>query len=165
MTRRHAGIAAVVALLVAGGAFHRWWTGPERQIRAILDAVAAAMTHAEPDTGLQSLSAAAALQPHLALDVVVETPDTRIGGRHEVVAVAARVRAASPALRLRFFDPRVRLTGETSATLSATAEVITTNESGEDLVDVHQVVATVDKAGDRWVVSHARTMAGEERDE
>lgn len=158
MRRPTARIAAVLALLAVGAAAYRWWTSPTRQIHAILSGVAAALSHDEPDAGLQSLSAAAALQQHLAVDVSLETPQSRIAGRQEVIAAAARLRAARPTMRVRFFDPEIAFAGETSATVRVTAEVTTGNDSGEDVVDVHQVLATVEETNDRWVVSRACTV-------
>jgi len=156
MNPRKAGIAAVLALLAVGAACW-WWIRPERQIQAILDDVAAAFTHQGAEGGLDALAAAAALQRHLASDISIEGLDsTRIEGRQEVITAAARVRARSPMMRVRFFDPRIAFASETSATVTVTTEVTARTESGEDLVDVHHVTATFHKPADRWVVSTAR---------
>ena len=159
MSRRHARIAAAFALLVGLIVGYRWWMNPERQIRAILNDVAAAFTHETPGSGLDALTDVAALQRHLADDVWVETADAvRISGRQEVITAAARVRARSRMRRLRFFDPRIDFANDASATVAVTAEVRTRDGSGDDLVDVHQVLAMLEKPEDRWLVSSVRTL-------
>ena len=159
MHRRNLRIAAVLALVVAAVAGYRWWVSPERQIRAILADVEAAFTHDAPGSGLDALTDVAALQKHLAEDVSIDANDgMRIAGRQDVITAAARVRAASPARRLRFFDARIAFDNATAATVVATAEVTTRSDSGEDLVDVHRVTATVVKPERRWVVTNARVV-------
>jgi hypothetical protein len=159
MTLRKAGIAAVLALLAAAAAYW-WWMRPERQIQGILDDVAATFTHDGAESGLEALAAVAAVETHLASDVSIQAPDsTRIDGRQEAITAAARVRAATRMMRLRFFDPRITFAGDASATVAVTIEVTRRTESGKDLVDVHDVTATIQKSDDRWVVSSARIVA------
>ena len=156
MTRRHLQIGAALALLVAAGLGVRWCTSPERQIRAILDSVASAFTHDGTSSGLDALTAVAALQRHLALAVTIETAGgARIDGRQDVITAAARLRAASTPMRVRFFDPRIGLRGDDAATVVVTAEVTTRTASGQDAAEVHQVTAAVQKSEGRWVVSSA----------
>lgn len=162
MSRRNLRIAAVLALLIALAAGYRWWSSPERQIRAILADVAAAFTHDGRDSGLEALAAAARLQPHLAEDVTLQAGTaTAISGRDAAVTAAARIRSASGGMRVRFFDPRIAVTDEARASLSVTSEVTTRSDSGEDVVDVLQVTATLERTADRWVVTSARTASEE----
>jgi hypothetical protein len=151
-------------MAVAAGGW-TWWRSPERRIQAMLDDVAAAFTHDEPATGLDALTAAATLQRHLAEDVRIEPPGgAPITGRDAAVSAAARVRAVSPARRVRFFDPEVQLDGASSARLAVTAEVTTRTSSGQDLVEVHQVAAALINQDDRWQVSSARSARRGESD-
>ena len=155
MTRRNVSIAAVL-VVVAAAAFW-WWTDPQRQIRAILDDVAAAFTRDGKESGLESLAAVAALRAHLAPDVVIELPDSaRVEGQEEAITAAARVRAGSERLRVRFFNPEMTFSAETSATVTANLEVAAGAESGEDSIDVQRVTATLHRIANRWVVSTAR---------
>ena len=159
MQRRNLRIAAVLALILAAGAGYRWWVSPERQIRAIFGDVEAAFTHDAPGSGLDALTDVAALQQHLAEDVSIQgAGGMRVDGRQDAITAAARIRAAAPARRLRFFDTRITFESDRAATVSATAEVTTRNEAGEDLVDVHQVSATVIRPEGRWIVSTARAV-------
>jgi SnoaL-like domain len=160
MTRRNAGIAAVLALFLAAAVGYRWWTSPERQIRAILDDVAAAFTFEAPESGLDALAGAAALQRHLAPEATVEMPGASISGRDQVVTAAARTRAAHQEMRLRFFDAVVRLDGEASADVEATAEVTTAAGGGERLVSVYRVEARVAAREGRWQVVDVRASSG-----
>ena len=162
MTRRPARAAALLALLAGTAAFFYWWTSPERRIHALLADVAAALTHETPDSGLQSVAAAARLQTHLAVDMDLEAGDVRLQGRQEVVAAAARVRAAAAATRVRFFDAEIDVGNEGTAALQVTAEVTMTNDAGEQVVDVFQVRARLARIDGRWVVTSARTVAGGE---
>ena len=151
---------ALAAMAILGS---RWWASPERQIRAILDDVAAAFTHEAPESGLTALGAVAALEDHLALDISIEVNGSpRISGRRDAITAAARLRAASPMMRVRFFDPRIAFAGDRSATVSATAEVTTRDASGEETVEVRQVTAGVAKPDDRWVVSSVRSASDRE---
>jgi hypothetical protein len=154
MTARNAGMAAVLALLLAATAGW-WWTRPERQIHAILDDIAAALTHEGGDSGLQALAAAAAIEKHLAEDVAVDVGGERgIQGRDAVVTAAARLRSQTTAMRVRFLDPRITFADDAAASVTVTAEV-TTGEAGADVVNVHQVTATIRQSNDRWVVASA----------
>jgi hypothetical protein len=144
-------------VILAAAAAYWWWMRPERQIQAILDDVAAAFTHEEKDSGLEALAAVAALRPHLAPAVTIEVPGSApVEGREEAITAGARVRAASARLRVRFFDPEMTFTGDSSATVMVTSEVATGTESGQDLIDVHLVTATLHRIASRWVVSNAR---------
>jgi hypothetical protein len=100
-------------------------------------------TYDEAGSGLDALTAVAALQKHLAADVVIER---------------------GKSLRVRFFDARIARADDASVTVSVTAEVMTRGDSGEDVVDVHQVVATLTTPLDRWVVTTARTVPDREPD-
>jgi hypothetical protein len=160
MTRATARIGAILALLAAGAAAW-WWMRPERQIDTILHDVASAFTHERPDSGIETLAAVAAIEKHLAADVSIQARDSRIDGRAEVITAAARVRTARPAMRVQFYDRRIAFASDTEASVTVTAEVTTGTASGEDVVDVHQVRATVRKIDGRWVVSTARASAGE----
>ncbi len=152
-----------MVVIVLAGAAWTWWRSPERRIRALLDDVAAAFTHDEPGSGLEALAAAAALQRHLAPDVRIEPAGgAPITGRDAAVTAAARYRAAGAATRVRFFDPRIGVEGDSSASLTVTAEVTRRTASGEDLVDVHQVAATLISEDNRWQVSSARSVRGGE---
>jgi hypothetical protein len=165
MGRRSAQIVAVLAVIAVGAWGWAWWSSPERRIRAMLDDVAAAFTHDEPATGLDALTAAAALQRHLAVDVRIVPPGgAPIDGRDAAVSAAARLRAASPARRVRFFDPEIQLDGDASARLAVTAEVTTRTSSGQDLVEAHQVAAALIERDGRWQVSSASTARGGEPD-
>jgi hypothetical protein len=162
--RLPARMALVLLVFTGGAAAYQWWRSPERQISRILTAVDAALTHDEPSAGLAALTAVAALQPHLAPEIVLETggPMGTIAGRQEVLALAARVRAASPMLRLQWFDPDIELQGDAQATVRVTAQVSMTNTSGEELVDVHQVEGRVERRQGTWMVVAARRQAGRE---
>ena len=154
MPRRIPQIAAVLAVIVVAAASWTWWRSPERQIRAILDDVAEAFTHDEPASGIEALTAAASLQRHLASDVRIQPPRGEvITGRDAAVSAGARLRASSPARRVRFFDPDIRLDGDASASLAVTAEVTVPTSSGQDLVEVHQLTATLINQDGTWRVS------------
>jgi hypothetical protein len=153
------GGLALAAMALLG---YRWWTSPERQILAILDASAAAFTHQEPESGLNALAAVAAIQHHLAPDISIEGDAVRISGRPDAITAAARVRAASPMMRVRFFDPRISMADDRSATVSATAEVTTRDASDNEVVEVRQLTAVVARPDDRWVVSSVRAASDRE---
>ena len=73
--------------------------------------------------------------------------------RDAAVSAGARLRASIPARRVRFFDPDIRLDGDASASLAVTAEVTVPASSGQDLVEVHQLTATLINQDGTWRVS------------
>jgi hypothetical protein len=156
--------ALLVLALASGVAAYQWWRSPERRISRILTAVDAALTHDEPGAGLDGLTAVAALQPHLAPEIVLETggPLGAIAGRQDAIALAARVRTGSRTLRLQWFDPDIELQGDAQATVRVTAQVTMTNASGEERVDVHQVEGRVEEREGEWMVVSARRRAERE---
>ena len=155
MTHRARILMIVVVAAAAAGAWW-WWSQPTRQIRAILGDVATALTSEPGESSLETLGAAAALERHLAEDVVVERRDGEsIAGRDAVITAAARARAQRPR-RLRFFDPRITLVGDGEATVVITAEAITQSAAGNGEVEVYEVMATLRRADGRWLVSTAR---------
>lgn len=162
--RLPARIALLVLVLAGGAAAFAWWNSPERRIARILTAVADAMTHDEPGSGLDALTAVAALQPHLAPEISLDTgsPSGPLIGRQEVISLAARLRAGSQMMRVQWFDPDVELQDGSRATLRATAQVTTRNALGEDVVDVHQVRASLEERDGEWMVVSARRESDQE---
>ena len=157
MSPRNARIGALLAFLAVVAAACWWWTRPERQIRAILDDVAAALTDDRGESSLQALAAVAALEKHLAPLISVQTGDApSIEGRDAVITAGARWRARTPAMRVRFLDPRITFSDDRTATLVASAEALVWTGTGEQRVDRRRVTATITRAADRWVVSIAR---------
>ena len=157
MSPRNGRIGAILALLAAGALAWWWWTRPERQIHAILDATATALSSEAGESGLETLAAVAALEPHLADDISVQAGDTpAIDGREAVITAGARLRARQPAMRVRFLDPRITFADADTATVAATAEAAVTTAGGAQRVDLYQVIGTVTRRAGRWVVSIAR---------
>jgi hypothetical protein len=157
MSRRNGRIGAILALLAAGALAWWWWTRPERQIRAILDDTAAALTSEAGESGMETLAAVAALEPHLADDISVHVGDTAaIDGREAVITAGARLRARQPTMRVRWLDPRITFADAGTATVAATAEAVVITPAGARRVDVYQVLGTVTRRAGRWVVSVAR---------
>ena len=113
--------AILVAALAGSFAAYRWWISPERHIHRILNDVAAAVSHEEPENDLRALTAVAALQTHLSPDVSIDagTSTGPVKGRQDVMAMAARLRASTPMMRLQFFDADITLSGDSAATTRA----------------------------------------------
>ena len=155
-------VGIVILALAAAVGVYQWWHSAERQIRRVLAAVPAALNHEQPDTGLDALTAAAALQPLLALDVALDPGGglPPIAGRQEVVSAAARARAATPRLRVQFFDDSITLQHDTAATATLTAQVVTVDPSGAERAEAYDVEATLEKQDGTWVVTKARRVRG-----
>ena len=111
---------------------------------------------------------AANKSPELAIDVLSRlAPDVTLDpgggqppivGRPEVVAAAARARAATPRLRVQFFDDRITLRHAAAATITLTAQVVTIDPSGTELAEAYQVEAALEKQDGMWVVTTARRV-------
>lgn len=152
--------AAAIVALALGGAW-TWWNGPERQIRRTLNTLADGLSHDEVASPLGAVSAVAEMQPLLADGVVVE-PGGRldaIRGRSAVLAAAARMRTAVPALRLEFVDVTVTL-GEdgTSAAVAGTVSAEITDRAGQRRTDAREFTAEMRRVEGRWIVASARTI-------
>ncbi len=154
MTRLVAIVAIVLALVVA----YRWWNSPERQIRRVLDAVAEDLSHDEPVTGLAAVAGAAALQQRFTNDVVVDagTPFPPIEGRDAVVAAAARLRVATPTLRVEFADVAVTVdTSGTQATVECTVTATGVDRAGQSNVDGREVILVFRVVDGQWMMARA----------
>ena len=157
-------LVVLVVALAAGAAAWQWWNSPERRIARILTAVSEALSHDGPEAGLDSLTAVAALQPHLAPEVSIDTggPNGPLVGRQEVISAAARIRAGTPAMHLQWFDPEIVLHDGAAATLRATLQVTTRSGSGEDVADAHRVEARLEERDGEWMVVTAAREAAED---
>jgi hypothetical protein len=162
--RLPARIVLLVLALAGGAAAFQWWNSPARRIARVLDAVASALSYEEPGTGLDALSAIASLQPYLAPEISLETgaPAGPIVGRQEVAALAGRLRATTPMMRVRWFDPDIEVETDSRATVRATMQVTSRNMAGEDVIDVHPIEAWLEEREGEWVVVKARREADRE---
>lgn len=152
--------AIVIVLVAAAGAGYWWWNRPERQIQRLLDGLAEALSHDQPGEGLGAIAAVAGLQPYFAPDVVVQYGSPApMTGRESVLAAAARVRAAVPALRVRFVDVRIDVApGASRATVDCTVSASLTDRAGQERVDAREVKLEVARREGRWVVERAETV-------
>jgi hypothetical protein len=153
----------VIVVVALGGAVaaYQWWSSPERQIRRTIREAVSALTHDQPESNLAAISAAAALNNLLSLDVVVEagspaSPPLR--GRSDVVAVAARLRMSNSTLRIQTFDEQIALSGDAAANVQLTAQVTIVDRSGEELADAHRLALDFVNAGDRWRMSRVAVI-------
>ena len=67
-------------------------------------------------------------------------------GRQDVIAMAARVRATSPMMRVQFFDPEIRLSGDSSGTTRVTVQVTTREAGGDEVAAAHVVSIALGRA-------------------
>lgn len=157
-------VARVVATLVAVMAGYWWWNDPERHIQRLLSDVASALTHEGAETDLRALTAVASLQPHLAPDVSLDMGEGSmpLRGRQEVISMAARVRAATPMMRVQFFDPEIELSSDSAGTTRVTVQVTTRDAGGEEVAAAHVVSIALVRAEGRWQIASARLLPGQD---
>jgi ketosteroid isomerase-like protein len=150
-------IAAVALVgLVVG---YQWWNSPERQIHRMLSEVASALSHDGVETDLRALAAVAGLQTHLLPDVSIDLGrGSPLQGRQDVMAMAARIRATSPMMRVQFFDPEISISGESSGTTRVTVQVTTRDDGGDEVAAAHVVTIVLVKEEGRWQVTSARVL-------
>ncbi len=138
-----------------------WWNSPERQIRRALAEIAAGFSHDQVASPLGAVSAVADMQPLLAEDIVLE-PGGRfdpIRGRASVLAAAARLRTALPALRVEFADVVVSLAPDgTTASVDGTVSAVVTDRAGQETTDAREFAAQMRLVNGRWVVAHVRAI-------
>jgi hypothetical protein len=152
-------VAIIVAALVAVVAGYRWWNNPERLIHRLLADVASALSHDGDEGGLGALTVAS-LQTHLAPDISIDmgsgAPPLR--GRQDVIAMAVRVRASTPMVRVQFFDPEIALADESSGTTRVTVQVTTRDAGGEEVAAAHDITIALVRAEGRWQIARARVL-------
>jgi hypothetical protein len=79
-------------------------------------------------------------------------------GQQDAIAMAARVRATSPMMRVQFFDPEIRLSGESAGTTRVTVQVTTRDAGGEEVAAAHVVSIELVRAEGRWQIASARVL-------
>ena len=152
-------VAIVVAALAGLVVGYRWWNSPERHINRLLSDVASALSHDGAETDLHALTTLASLQNHLRPDVSVDLGrGSPLRGRQDAIALAARVRATTPMIRVQFFDPEIRLSGDSAATTRVTVQVTTRDSGGDEVAAAH--VASIDlvRTEGRWQIASARVL-------
>ena len=149
-------IAALAALV--GGSW--WWSNPARLVHRLLSDVASALSHDGPETDLRSIAAVASLQAHLTPEVSVDIgrSSTPLRGRQDVIAMAARLRASSPMMRVQFFDPDIQFSDDSSGTTRVTVQVTTRDAGGEEVAAAHVVSFALVRADGRWQIASARIL-------
>jgi hypothetical protein len=149
-------IAALAALL--GG--YWWWSNPARHVHRLLSEVASALSHDGPEADLRSIATVASLQAHLTPDVSVDIggSSTPLRGRPDVIAMAARLRASSPMMRVQFFDPEIRFSDDSSGTTRVTVQVTRRDAGGQEVAAAHVVSVALVRADGRWQIASARIL-------
>jgi ketosteroid isomerase-like protein len=157
-----ARVAIAVVVLVAVAAGYRWWNNPERHVRRLLSDIATTLSHEKSGTDLLTVAKVAALQNYLAPDVSIEMESAPpLRGRQEAISMAARLRASSQMMRVQFFDPEIRLSGDEAGTTRVTVQVTTTDQGGQEVASAHVVTMALVRAEGRWVVASARILPGD----
>jgi hypothetical protein len=151
-------VAIVVAALAGLMVGYRWWNSPERHINRLLSDVASALSHDGTETDLRALATVASLQNHLRPDVSIDLGrGSPLRGRQDVIAMAARVRATTPMIRVQFFDPEIRLSGD-SATTRVTVQVTTRETGGDEVAAAHVASIELVRTEGRWQIAGARVL-------
>lgn len=153
------GVAVVIAAAAFGA--YRWWNGPERQITVTLEAIAARLSHDGPVNGLAAAAAAASIQEYLSPDVAIALgrPFAPLTGRDIVVAMAARVLAATPVLRVELVDVEIAMSDDReTANVTCGVTATFTDRAGQQTVDARELKVTLRARQGRWVVERAESV-------
>jgi SnoaL-like domain len=152
-------VAIVVATLAGLVVGYRWWNSPERYINRMLSDISSVLSHEGAETDVRALASVAALQTHLRPDVSIDLGrGSPIRGRQEAIAMATRVRVASPVMRLQFFDPEITLSDESSGTTLVTVQITTRDPGGQEIAAAHVVSMELVRAEGRWQIASARVL-------
>lgn len=157
-------VVVVIGLATAFGVY-RWWNGPERQIRRVLDQLAETVSHETPVTGLQAVTRATRLR-ELTAPNVVATPGRPFGpieGRDALMAAAARLISATAGLDVEFVDVNIAVgPARDTATVDLTAKT-TVRDRGQETVDAREVMIEFAYLEGRWVMIRAHSIEALER--
>jgi ketosteroid isomerase-like protein len=149
--------AIIVVVLGAALAGYLYWASDERQIRRLLDGVAAAVTQEEGAGGVAGLAEVAGLTRYLAPDVTFEpgAPFRPIAGVQEIVSTVGRLRAVMATVELTFSDIEVAVDGGT-ASVRTTARLTLRDRDGAQSVETRNAQITLEERDAGWVITTAR---------
>lgn len=155
--RRNAVIAVALAAAVAG---YLYWSSDVRQIRRLLDGVAAAVSQHEGEGGITGLAEVAGLTRYLAPDVTFEpgAPFAPITGAQEIVSTVGRLRAVMVTVDLTFTDVRIAVDGST-ASVRATARLGLRDRNGDESVETRDAQLALANRDAGWVITTARAQS------
>jgi hypothetical protein len=152
-------VAIVVAALAGLMVGYHWWNSPERHINRMLSEVASALSHDGVEADVSALAAVAVLQNHLRPDVTIDLGRvSQLRGRQDAIAMAARVRATTPMMRVQFFDPEIRLSANAAGTMRVTIQVTTRDAGGDEVAAARVVSIELMRADGRWQIARARVL-------
>ena len=146
----------VLALGAVIGAY-LYWASDERQIRRLLDGVAAAVTQEEGAGGVAGLAEVAGLTRYLAPDVTFEpgAPFRAITGAQDIVSTVGRLRAVMATVELTFSDIEVAVDGGT-ASVRTTARLTLRDRDGAQSVETRNAQIALEERDAGWVITTAR---------
>ncbi|HEV8394041.1 MAG TPA: nuclear transport factor 2 family protein [Vicinamibacterales bacterium] len=149
--------ALIVVVLGAALAGYLYWASDERQIRRLLDGVAAAVTQEEGAGGVAGLAEVAGLTRYLAPDVTFEpgAPFRAITGAQDIVSTVGRLRAVMATVELTFSDIEVAVDGGT-ASVRTTARLTLRDRDGAQSVETRNAQIALEERDAGWVITTAR---------
>jgi len=149
--------ALVVVALGAVLAGYLYWASDERQIRRLLDGVAAAVTQEEGAGGVVGLAEVAGLTRYLAPDVTFEpgAPFRAIDGAQDIVSTVGRLRAVMATVELTFSDIQVAVNGDT-ASVRTTARLTLRDRGGAQSIETRDAQIALEERDTGWVITTAR---------
>jgi len=151
-------LVIVLALGAVIGAY-LYWASDERQIRRLLDGVAAAVTQEEGTGGVAGLAEVAGLTRYLAPDVTFEPgpPFRAIVGAQEIVSTVGRVRAVMTTVELSFSDTEVAVDGG-RASVRTTARLTLRDRDGAESAETREAQIALEERETGWVITTARAQ-------
>ena len=149
--------ALIVVALGAVLAGYLYWASDERQIRRLLDGVAAAVTQEEGAGGVVGLAEVAGLTRYLAPDVTFEpgAPFRAIAGTQDIVSTVGRLRAVMATVELTFSDIQVAVNGDT-ASVRTTARLTLRDRGGAQSIETRDAQIALEERDTGWVITTAR---------
>lgn len=155
--RRTVVIALALAVALAG---YLYWSSDERQIRRLLDGVAAAVSQHEGEGGITGLAEVAGLTRYLAPDVAFEpgAPFAPIQGAQDIASTVGRLRAVMATVDLTFTDVHIAIDGST-ASVRATARLALRDRNGDETVETRDAQIALGKRDSGWAVTTARATS------
>lgn len=132
-----------------------YWYSDERQIRRLLNEVAASVSQEEA-MGMAGVAEVMGLKNLLAPDVTLDPgpPYTgTISGADQITSTIMKMRVLMPVVLLTFVDVQVAIDAADSATVHATATITTRTTDGEQNVDAREIVLSLAKRDGRWVIA------------
>jgi hypothetical protein len=139
---------------------YQFWFNPGRAVKRQLGEVAAVLSVPAVEQDVARLARLARLRGYLAEDLRVRVADHEASPREPILAAIATFKPPTGGADVQFVDTKVTVDSDTTAHASTRVDLTTFDQrNGQPTVDSEDATMTLEKRGDRWVITSAEAKA------